>query len=141
MQGIMPPKTTATGLPAANAIPMVPTATGIYAYLCYQHSINDVERFAMTDKNIIVGRQDPKRGTMPDIDLSKLDPRMTVSRQHARISFEGTFFHVEDLKSHNRTRLGDLLLTPLKAELLQHGDTVQFGSVRMTFEIPGMGKP
>ncbi len=141
MQGVMSSETVASRPPETGAIPVVPTATGVYAYLCYQHSSNDIERFAMTEKNIIVGRQDPKRGTMPDIDLSKLDPRMTVSRQHARISFEGTFFHIEDLKSHNRTRLKGLILTPLKAELLQHGDAVQFGSVRMTFEIPSMGKP
>jgi pSer/pThr/pTyr-binding forkhead associated (FHA) protein len=123
------------------SVPKIPTATGIYAYLCFEHSSKDIQRFAMTEKNVIVGRQDPKRGTMPDIDLSKLDPTMTVSRPHARISFEETFFYVEDLKSRNKTRLGELLLTPLKAELLQHGDSVQFGSVRMTFEIPGMAKP
>jgi pSer/pThr/pTyr-binding forkhead associated (FHA) protein len=78
---------------------------------------------------------------MPDIDLTKIDPKMTVSRQHARIRFEENFFYIEDLKSHNRTRLGELALTPLKAELLQHGDPLQFGSVRMTFEIPGISKP
>jgi serine/threonine protein kinase len=141
-QRVMPPPTTSTGLTAGNiAVPKIPTASGIYAHLCFEHSSNDIERFAITEKNIIVGRQDPKRGTMPDIDLSKLDPKMTVSRQHARINFEETFFYIEDLKSRNKTRLGELILAPLKAELLQHGDTVQFGSVRMTFEIPGMTRP
>jgi serine/threonine protein kinase len=134
-----PPKTaSSTGLPST---PKIPTSTGVYAYLCFEHSSNDIQRFAITEKNIIVGRHDPKRGTMPDIDLTKLDPKMTISRQHARIRFEETFFYVEDLKSRNKTRLGDIQLMPLKPELLQHGDTVQFGSVRMTFEIPGMSKP
>ncbi len=131
-----------TGLAAINrAVFRVPTTTGVYAYLCFEHSSNDIERFAMTEKNVIVGRQDPKRGTMPDIDLTKIDPKMTISRKHACIRFEENFFYIEDLQSHNRTRLGDRILTPLKAELLQHGDTVQFGSVRMTFEIPGTSKP
>jgi len=135
------PKTTSTGLTAGNkTVPKIPTPNGVYAYLCFEHSSNDIERFAMTTKNIIVGRQDPKRGTMPDIDLTKLDPKMTISRQHARISFEETFFYIEDLKSHNKTRLGELVLTPLKAELLQHGDSIHFGSIRMIFEIPGMSK-
>lgn len=141
-QRVVPPPTASAGLTAGNiAVPKIPTATGIYAHLCFEHSSNDIERFAITEKSIIVGRQDPKRGTMPDIDLTKLDPKMTVSRQHARINFEETFFYIEDLKSRNKTRLGELILTPLKAELLQHGDTLQFGSVRMTFEIPGMTKP
>jgi serine/threonine protein kinase len=141
-QRVMPPPTSSTGLSAGNrAVPKIPTAAGIYAHLCFEHGSNDIERFAITEKSVIVGRQDPKRGTMPDIDLTKLDPKMTVSRQHARINFEETFFYIEDLKSRNKTRLGELILTPLKAELLQHGDTVQFGSVRMTFEVPGMSKP
>ena len=85
----------------------------------------------------MVGRLDPKRGVSPDIDLSQFDPRMTISRQHARIRFEN-FFYIEDLKSRNKTRLGELTLTPLHAELLQHGDVVRFGSVPLVFKIPGM---
>jgi len=42
------------------------------------------------------------------------------------------------LKSRNKTRLGELTLMPLKAELLQHGDVLHFGSVRMVFKVPGM---
>ena len=65
--------------------------------------------------NDVVGRLDPKHGVSPDIDLSEYDPRMTVSRQHARIRFEENFFYIEDLKNRNKTRLGDLTLTPLHA--------------------------
>ena len=119
----------------------VSPATGVYAYLRFEHNSNEIQRFAITEKEIIVGRQDPKRGTMPDIDLSKLDPKMTVSRQHARIRFEETCFSIEDLTSHNGTWLKGSKLTPSQAELLQHGDAVRFGSVRITFEIPGASKP
>jgi len=63
---------------------------------------------------------------------------MTVSRQHAQIRYEGTFFYIEDLKSRNKTRLSELALTPLKPELLQHGDCVQFGAVHLVFKVPGM---
>jgi pSer/pThr/pTyr-binding forkhead associated (FHA) protein len=83
---------------------------------------------------------DPKRGVRPDIDLASLDLTKTISRLHARIRLEGTSFYIEDLKSQNKTRLGGSILTPLKAELLQHGDKIQFGCVHMTFEIPGMRK-
>lgn len=125
---------------AEKPIPNVPTEEGIYAYLCYETSRDQPQRFAITQKSMIVGRLDPKRGVRPDIDLTPLDPTMTISRLHARIRFEETFFYIEDLKSRNKTRLGELILTPLKAELLQHGDSIHFGSVPMTFEIPGMGK-
>ncbi|MBV9229886.1 MAG: protein kinase [Chloroflexi bacterium] len=114
--------------------------TGVYAYLRFEKQGAATQRFALRQKSVVVGRTDPKRGLNPDIDLSALDPKMTISRQHARIRFEETFFYIEDLKSRNKTRLGQLVLTPLKAELLQHGDVVFFGSVRMRFEIPGMGK-
>lgn len=116
--------------------------TNVYAYLYHEPKNSDAtQRIAITQKNLVVGRSDPKRGYTPDIDLSTLDPKMTVSRQHARIRFAETFFYIEDLKSRNKTRLGELPLTPLKAELLQHGDIIHFGSVRMRFEISGMGKP
>jgi serine/threonine protein kinase len=125
------------GLPGASE---VPTEPGVYAYLCFEHNAHEIERFPITEKEVIVGRQDPKRGTRPDIDLSKLDPKMTVSRQHARIRFEETFFSVEDLASHNGTWLSGRKLAPSQAKSLQHGNTIRFGSVHMTFEIPEMSQ-
>ncbi len=116
----------------------VPTEAGVYAHLCFEKDGVETQRFAIKEKNVVVGRTDPKRGLTPDIDLSALDPGMTVSRQHARIRYEETFFYIEDLKSRNKTRLGELSLTPLKPELLQHGDTLHFGAVRLTFKVPGM---
>lgn len=109
-----------------------------YAYLCYEKDGVEIQHYAILQKAVIIGRVDPKRGFSPDIDLSTLDTNMTVSRQHARIRFEETFFYIEDLKSRNKTRLGELTLTPLKVELLQHGDTVQFGNVRMKFNISAL---
>lgn len=108
------------------------------AYLSFEQDDKETQRFPLTKNDVIVGRLDPKRGISPDIDLSAVDSHMTVSRQHARIRYEGTFFYIEDLKSHNKTRLGELPLTPLKPELLQHGDVVRFGAVRLVFKVPGL---
>lgn len=116
----------------------IPVDATIFANLCLEKDGKIVQRLAILQKSIIVGRTDPKRGIKPDIDLTAFDPGMTVSRQHARIKYEQTFFYVEDLKSHNKTKLGELTLTPMKAELLQHGDTLQFGSVTLVFRVPGM---
>lgn len=117
-----------------------PTAEeeGAYAYLYFEKEGEETRRFAIKDNYVVVGRVDPKRGLRPEIDLTSVDPGMTVSRQHARIRFEKTFFYIEDLKSRNKTRLGELTLTPLKAELLRHGDVLQIGSVRLVFKVAGL---
>ncbi|QBD78019.1 FHA domain-containing protein [Ktedonosporobacter rubrisoli] len=124
--------------PIANGTSPHEIADTVYAYLCFEKSVEEIQEIPITQKNVIIGRLDPKRKVSPDIDLSEFDPHMTISRQHARIRFEGTFFYIEDLKSRNKTRLGELVLAPLKAELLQHGDVLFFGSVRTVFKIPGM---
>ena len=118
--------------------PLVPEDAPAYAYLDYEKDGQVVQRLPIKDPYVIIGRLDPKRGITPEIDLTSLDPQATVSRQHARIRFEKTFFYIEDLKSRNRTRLGELVLTPLKPELIQHGDVVYFGSLKMVFRVPGM---
>jgi serine/threonine protein kinase len=112
-------------------------STNAYAYLCYEQAGAEKRRIPITQKSVIVGRTDPKRGVIPDIDLSQFDTKMTVSRQHARIRYEEKFFSIEDLKSRNKTRLKDEPLDPFKTELLQHGDVIYFGKVRMRFEVPG----
>src|SRR5258708_14064721 len=94
--------------------PGEPQNEGIYAFLCLEKDGESIQRFAIKDKYVIVGRVDPKRGVKPEIDLTAIDPRMTVSRQHARIRYEKTFFYIEDLKSRNKTRLSELPLVPLK---------------------------
>src|SRR5205814_5597814 len=115
-----------------------PTEKGVFAYLDTEIEGAEPQRFEMNKQSVVVGRADPKRNLRPAIDLTSLDPKMTVSRQHARIRYEGTFFYIEDLKSRNKTRLGELTLAPLKPELLQHGDVIRCGSVRLVFKVPGM---
>lgn len=112
--------------------------TSVYAYLDREKEGETVQRVPIKDAYVIVGRIDPKHGITPEIDLTALDPQATVSRQHARIRFEKTFFYIEDLKSRNKTRLGELVLVPFKPELLQHGDVVHFGSLKMIFRLPGV---
>lgn len=109
-----------------------------FAFLAYEVDGVEKQRFAIMQKNVVVGRSDPKRDKHPDIDLTPLDLKMTVSRQHARIRYAETFFYIEDLKSHNGTRIGALKLEPLKPQLVQHGDTLRFGSVQLIFKVPGL---
>ncbi|WP_069803010.1 protein kinase domain-containing protein [Thermogemmatispora onikobensis] len=113
---------------------------GVLAYLCFEGGERPL-RLPIRGRNVVVGRADPRRHLYPDLDLTPLDSQMVVSRQHARIHFEETFFYIEDLKSHNGTWLGGLRLKPLKAELLQHGDHLRFGSLECIFRVPGQPDP
>lgn len=126
------------GLPTLISSSPLSDESAALAFLSYEVDGIEKHRLAITQKNVVVGRTDPKRGVHPDIDLTPFDPKMTVSRQHARIRYEETFFHIEDLKSRNGSRLGTTKLEPFKPELLQHGDSVRFGSVTMIFKVPGL---
>ena len=117
--------------------PLAPESAKIYAFLEVQQDEQIVQRIAITDNSVIVGRVDPKRGITPEIDLTQFDPSSKVSRRHAQIRLQGNFFSIEDLGSRNKTRLGDLILTPLKSQVLHDGDVVSFGSVKATFRLLG----
>jgi len=117
--------------------PVAPESAKIYAFLDIQQNDQVVQSIAIIENHVIVGRVDPNRGITPKIDLTPFDTLRTVSRQHARIRLEKTFFSIEDLKSRNKTRLGELTLTPHQPELLQNGDVVSFGSVKATFRLLG----
>jgi hypothetical protein len=119
---------------------VAPEIATIYAFLDIQQSEQVVQRIPIKGDHVVVGRVDPKRGITPEIDLTRFDPSSTVSRQHARIRIDKTSFSVEDLESRNKTRLGQLTLTPRKPEVLQDGDTVSFGSVKATFRLLGTSK-
>ncbi len=113
----------------------IPTEDGIYAYLCYEKDGIE-QKIALNKAQIVVGRLDPKRNVVPDIDLSMLDPNTTVSRRHARIRFEENRFYIEDLRSVNKTRLREIPLMPSQKTPLQHGDSIRFGGVRVIFKLP-----
>jgi serine/threonine protein kinase len=81
-----------------------------------------------------LGRADPNRKLSPDIDLSPYDPKRSISRKHARIIREGDLFYIEDLKSRNKTWLGELELTPYERQLLRRHDTIQMGLLEVIFE-------
>ena len=123
--------------PKLSMGPVAPESAKIYAVLDIQQNEQVVQRLTIRENNVLVGRVDPQRGIMPEIDLTQFDPLSTVSRRHAQIRREKTLFYIEDLKSRNKTRLGELTLAPHKPEVLQNGDVVSFGSVKATFRLLG----
>jgi len=83
---------------------------------------------------IIVGRDDPISNLFPDIDLTDYGGDKTgVSRQHARILFQGGRVFLEDRNSTNRTYLNDQPLEPWQLYPLHSGDEIRFGRLRVSF--------
>lgn len=116
---------------------VVPESAKTYAFLDIQQDGQAAQRIAIKEDTVVVGRADPKRGITPGVDLTSFDNSNTVSRQHTRIHFDGTSFYIEDLNSRNKTRLGELTLTPFKPEVIQNGDVLSFGTVKATFRLLG----
>jgi hypothetical protein len=122
-------------VPFPDITSLPPKDAKAYAYLDVEIAGELIQRIAITDTCVTVGRVDSKRGITPEIDLTFLDPLSTVSRRHACIRFENAFFSLEDLESRNRTRLGESVLVPFQPTPLQHGDVVSFGWVSMVFRM------
>jgi hypothetical protein len=116
---------------------VAPESAKIYAFLDIEQDERVVQRIAIKESQVVVGRLDPKRGITPEIDLTPFDVSSKVSRRHARIRLDNTHVSIEDLHSRNKTRLGELTLTPHRPEALHNGDVISFGSVKATFRLLG----
>lgn len=88
--------------------------------------------FPLKGREITVGR-DPKPNGLPlGVDLTGLPGELSVSRQHARITFRGGAVFVEDAGSTNGTRVNDRKINDVQP--LKPGDQIQFGDVTVTFQ-------
>ncbi|MEE4272395.1 MAG: cyclic nucleotide-binding domain-containing protein [Thermoanaerobaculales bacterium] len=88
-----------------------------------------------------VGRIDPVTGIHPDVDLTPVDGKRSISRRHARIKREedGSFVVVEDVGTMNGTFVSGVRLSAGKPHPLKPGDTVIFGTIQCRFEIDPSG--
>ena len=91
--------------------------------------IRDNERLQIFDGENLFGRGDAEV-----VELSST----TVSRRHARISFDGEPW-IEDLGSKNGTFVGDRQIT--SRVRLSDGDRVRFGSFLLTFRLAKPADP
>lgn len=74
----------------------------------------------------VVGRTDRTLQQEPDLDLSRFDPDTTVSRRHARLSWDAGAVRVEDLGSRNGTRVNGQAIRAAKVAV---GARLMFGSI------------
>jgi pSer/pThr/pTyr-binding forkhead associated (FHA) protein len=89
------------------------------------------------DGETSVGRIDPVTGIHPDVDLTPVDTKRSISRRHARIRREddGTFSVIEDVGTMNGTFVNGVRLTAGEAQSVVAGDSVIFGTIQCRFEL------
>ena len=85
-------------------------------------------------QEIVLGRDDPVSNLFPDIDLTDYDgDDLGVSRQHARIYFQGGQAFIEDRNSTNHTYVNGKRLKPWEPHPINHGDEVRLGRLKLNF--------
>ena len=89
------------------------------------------------DGETSVGRIDPVTGIHPDVDLTPVDGKRSISRRHARVRREedGTFSVIEDVGTMNGTFVKGVRLTAGRPHPVEAGDTVIFGTIQCRFEL------
>jgi pSer/pThr/pTyr-binding forkhead associated (FHA) protein len=82
----------------------------------------------------LIGRFDPVTELMPDVDLTQVDLKRSVSRRHARLvrATDG-FTLTEEVGALNGTFVNGNKLVTGRPHPLQDGDKVAFGMVKLVF--------
>jgi CRP-like cAMP-binding protein len=90
--------------------------------------------FGLEESETRIGRYDPVTQLRPDVDLTDLDLKRTVSRQHARVfrTPEG-FAVVEEVGALNGTMVNETALTSGQRHPIQEGDRLSVGNVVLIF--------
>lgn len=92
------------------------------------HSLDpEYPDFVIQEENYIIGKK--KEGVDGCI------PASTVSRLHARITFDGTVYYLEDLNSTNGTWVDREQLDPYELRPLANGNRIVFASVEYEVQL------
>ncbi len=100
--------------------------------------INSGITFPLSEsKETTVGRIDPVTGILPDVDLTPVDGKRSISRRHARVRREGdgNFSVIEDVGTMNGTFVNGIRLVAGRPVSVVAGDNVVFGTIQCRFEI------
>lgn len=82
----------------------------------------------------LVGRFDPVTEMKPDVDLTQLDLKRSVSRRHARlVPTEDGYAVSEEVGALNGTFVNGEKLTTGRPHAVRDGDQVSFGMVKLLF--------
>jgi len=91
--------------------------------------------FPVNGNETLIGRFDPVTELMPDVDLTQVDLKRSVSRRHARLvrTNEG-FVLTEEVGALNGTFVNGTKLVTGRPHPIQDGDRVSFGMVKLVFK-------
>jgi len=114
----------------AQPKPTQPTAATKPARLTHADTGSE---FELQDTNV-VGRFDRATGYTPEVDLSTLDTKRTLSRRHASITRDADGWHVSEPKpTGNGTFVNDARVGAGARIKLSDGDRLRFGLVETVF--------
>jgi CRP-like cAMP-binding protein len=90
--------------------------------------------FPLVGEESLIGRYDPVTEIQPEVDLTEVDLKRSVSRRHARVMRRnGDFYVIEEVGALNGTSLNGQRLVTGKPTPLHPGDTLSLGMVRLVF--------
>jgi len=92
--------------------------------------------FSLGERESLIGRYDPVTETQPEVDLTPVDIKRSVSRRHARITVaNGNFFLVEEVGALNGTFINGTRLVSGRPTPLKDGDSLGLGTVKLIFRL------
>ncbi len=92
--------------------------------------------FPLLGDETLVGRYDPVTDLRPDVDLTQVDLKRSVSRRHARIQkLDDGFVVTEEVGALNGTFVNGAKLVTGRAHPVQPGDKISFGMVKLVFRV------
>jgi len=97
------------------------------------HLLETGQMLPLSNRNeFTLGRSSEGQPIMPDIDLSPYHAYANgVSRLHAVIKRHGDRISIMDLGSSNGTYINGKKLQPNTEQVVQHGDVVMFGKLKI----------
>jgi pSer/pThr/pTyr-binding forkhead associated (FHA) protein len=118
----------------AGTVKPKPESGGESGLRLVEDSENNPAVFPFDGPTTLVGRYDPVTEMRPDVDLTQLDLKRSVSRRHAVLQDIGDGFTItEEVGALNGTSVnGDKLVTG-KPHPLEDGDILSFGMVKLIF--------
>jgi CRP-like cAMP-binding protein len=94
----------------------------------------DTVTFAVAGDDTLIGRYDPVTELMPDVDLTQVDLKRSVSRRHARITRTADGYAlVEEVGALNGTFVNGQKLVPGRPQPVEDGDRIACGMVKLAF--------
>ena len=92
--------------------------------------------YPLKDGETLIGRFDPVTELNPDVDLTEVDLKRSVSRRHARIVCnEGGYALVEEVGALNGTFVNGSKLVAGQPHPIDDGDHLGVGMVKLVFRV------